>query len=94
MIGTSEYPHELIWRKIKENKIAIIWVVASVVVLSIGYATFWIGINYTPTTDIWTANTLQQPSVISYAPTVLIAFCALLGIVVYSYYYGETKNDR
>jgi hypothetical protein len=93
MHDTSEYPHELVWRKIKENKpIIFIWSLATVVVLSIGYATFWIGVNYTPATDVWTANTLQQPSVISYAPMALIAFCILFGVVVYSYYYGEVKE--
>jgi hypothetical protein len=93
MNDTSEYPHELLWRKIKENKpIIFIWSVATVIVLSIGYVTFWVGVNYTPTTDVWTANILQQPSAISYAPTVLIVFCTVLGIAVYSYYYGEVKK--
>lgn len=93
MNDTSEYPHELVWRKIRENKqIIFIWSVATVVVLSIGYATLWIGVNYTPTTDVWTANTLQQPSAISYAPMALIALCILFGVAMYSYYYSEVKE--
>lgn len=92
MMNESEYPHETLWRKIKEKKqIVVIWSIATVTVLTLGYITFLIAANV-PATDAWTANTLQQPSAFSYTPTVLIVFCAVLSIVVYSYSLEKWKR--
>ena len=91
----SEYPHETLWRKIKEKKqIVVIWSIATVTVLTLGYVTFWWAMNNLPATDAWTANTIQQPSAFSYTPTVLIVFCAVLSIVVYSYYYHDEVKKQ
>ncbi len=87
------YPHEWLWQKMKaHNQIACIWSIATISVLLIGYITFWVAINY-PTTNAWPVNTLNQPSAFSYAPIIVTWFIMILGLLVYSYYYSEDKND-
>lgn len=90
---TAEYPHEWLWRKVREHQdFFIITSVATVTVLVIGSATIWVAVNLVPTTNAWQVQTMNQPSAFSYAPIILCAAFTVLGIGIYSHYYGEDEE--
>jgi hypothetical protein len=94
---TDLYPHEWLWRWVKEHSdfFAIVLVV-TVAVLTIGCVTMWVPLTMVPTmvptTDMCQVQTMNQPSAFSYAPIILCAAFAVLGIGIYSHYYGEEEE--
>jgi hypothetical protein len=90
---TDLYPHEWLWQLVKDHSdFFIIVLVATVTVLTIGCVTMWVALTMVPTTDMWQVQTMNQPSAFSYAPIILCAAFAVLGIGIYSHHYGEEEE--
>jgi hypothetical protein len=89
---TDLYPHEWLWRKMCEHQAAIIILASAfITALTIGSITLWVA-NQHASVDVWQVQTMNQPSAFTYAPIILCAAFAVLGIGIYSHYYGEEKE--